>query len=88
MLSVRLGHKRGAGKCPLSECYSKYSELSYNRAINLHLHNIQIIAEPAFKDEGLALVVHITVLTEEADFGAMPCEVGNQEQVAVEVQDI
>jgi hypothetical protein len=66
----------------------KYGELGYDRAVNLHAHDVQVIVEPAFKDEGLVLVVHMTVLTKEADFGATPCEVGNREQVAVEVQDV
>jgi hypothetical protein len=63
----------------------KYGELSYDRAINLHSHNVQVIVEPIFKDERLALIVHVTVLTKKADFSAMPYEVENREQVAVEV---
>jgi len=66
----------------------KYGELGYDRAINLHSHDVQVIAEPAFKDEGLALIVHMIVLTKEVDFSATLCKVGNQEQVAVKVQDI
>jgi len=55
----------------------KYGELGCNRAIDLHAHDVKVIAKAAFKNEGLALVVHVTVFTEEANFSPTVCEVGD-----------
>jgi len=55
----------------------KYGELGCDRAINLHVYDIEVIAKAAFKNEGLALVVHVTVFTEEANFSPTVCEVGD-----------
>jgi len=66
----------------------KYGELGCDRAINLHAHDIKVIAKAAFKNEGLALVVHVTVFTEEANFSPTARKVGDREQVPMEVWDI
>ncbi len=76
--------KRGWLRSVLRVCV-KYGELGCDRAVNLHAHDVEVIAKPAFKNEGLALVVHMTVFTEEVNFSTAVRKVGNQEQVAMEV---
>jgi len=66
----------------------KYGELGCDRAINLHVYDIEVIAKAAFKNEGLVLVIHVTVFTKEANFSPTVRKVGDREQVPVEVWDI
>jgi len=42
-------HTGGWQESVFGECV-KHSELGSDRAVNLHMHNVQIIAEPTFED--------------------------------------
>lgn len=53
----------------------KHSEFGGDRAINLHVHHIQIIVKPTFEDNRLLLIINMTVFPEEMDFSTMLCEV-------------
>jgi len=52
------------------------------------LHDIQVIAEPAFEDQRLALVVDVAGFTDEMDFSTAASKVGDGEEVGTKVGDI
>jgi len=49
----------------------------------LHIHDVKIVAQPPFKNEGLVLIVNSAGLTEKMDFSAMPHKMRDGEEISI-----
>jgi hypothetical protein len=49
----------------------------------LHVHDVKVVVQPPFKNEGLALIVDLAGLAEETYFGTTPRKMGDGKEVPI-----
>ena len=71
------------GPVSVHELKRKFGHISSDVVSYLHVHDIKIVAQPPFKNEGLALIINLAGLTKEMDFSIALRKMRNREEISV-----